>query len=36
VPGVSDNTIRIVLAELKGNGRIANDGPGRSAVWRRL
>ncbi len=36
LPGVSDNTIRIVLAELKEAGRIANDGTGRSATWRRL
>ncbi|MDQ2737494.1 MAG: Fic family protein, partial [Actinomycetota bacterium] len=36
VPGVSDNTIRIVLAELKGAGRIANDGTGRHATWSRL
>jgi Fic family protein len=36
LPGVSDNTIRIVLGELKEAGRIANDGTGRSATWRRL
>jgi Fic family protein len=36
VPGVSDNTIRIVLGELKEAGVIANDGTGRSATWRRL
>jgi Fic family protein len=36
VPGVSDNTVRIVLAELKKGGRIANDGTGRAASWRRL
>jgi Fic family protein len=36
VPGVSDNTIRIVLAELKENGRVSNDGFGRSAAWRRV
>ncbi len=35
VPGVSDNTIRIVLSELKGDGRIANDGTGRGASWHR-
>jgi hypothetical protein len=36
VPGVSDNTIRIVLGELKVKGIIANDGTGRGATWRRL
>jgi Uncharacterized conserved protein len=36
VPGVSDNTIRLVLADLKRTGRIDNDGTGRSAAWRRL
>jgi len=36
VPGVSDNTIRIVLGELKEKGRITNDGSGRGAAWRRL
>jgi Fic family protein len=36
VPGVSDNTVRIVLAELKKAGRITNDGTGRGASWRRL
>lgn len=36
VPGVSDNTIRIVLTELKNGGRITNDGTGRSASWRRI
>lgn len=35
VPGVSDNTIRLVLSELKGEGLIANDGTGRSASWHR-
>ena len=35
VPGVSDNTIRIVLAALKEKGSITNDGSGRSASWRR-
>jgi len=33
VPGVSDNTIRLVLTELKREGRIANDGTGRAATW---
>lgn len=35
VPGVSDNTIRLVLADLKRSGRIDNDGTGRNATWRR-
>lgn len=35
VPGVSDNTIRIVLAELKNGGRIESSGTGRGATWRR-
>lgn len=35
LPGISDNTIRLVLAELKQAGRIAVDGTGRSATWRR-
>jgi Fic family protein len=35
VPGVSDNTIRLVLSALKNDGRITNDGTGRSATWRR-
>jgi Fic family protein len=36
VPGVSDNTIRIVLGELKERGSITNDGSGRGAAWRRI
>lgn len=35
LPGVSDNTIRLVLAELKAADLVANDGTGRSASWRR-
>jgi Fic family protein len=35
VPGVGDSTIRIVLAELKSGGHIANDGTGRGATWHR-
>lgn len=35
LPGVSDNTIRLVLAELKRDGQITNDGTGRSATWQR-
>lgn len=36
VPGVSDQTIRLVLNALRDAGRIEADGPGRSARWRRL
>jgi Fic family protein len=36
VPGVSDNTIRIVLGELKKKSSITNDGSGRGAAWWRL
>jgi len=36
LPGVSDNTIRLVLTELRDQGLIANDGTGRSASWRRI
>jgi Fic family protein len=36
VSGISDNTIRLVLAELKSAGRIASDGSGRSATWHRV
>lgn len=35
-PGISDNTIRLVLGELKNEGLIANDGTGRSATWHRV
>ncbi len=35
VPGVSDNTIRLVLTDLKNEGRINNDGTGRNATWHR-
>lgn len=35
VTGVSDNTIHLVLAELKVAGRIISDGTGRSATWSR-
>ncbi len=35
LPGVSDNTIRLVLTDLRNGGRITNDGTGRSATWRR-
>jgi Fic family protein len=36
VPGVSDNTIRLVLAALEVDARIANDGTGRGATWHRV
>jgi Fic family protein len=36
LPGVSDNTIRLVMTELKRSGQIANDGTGRSALWHRV
>jgi Fic family protein len=36
VPGVSDNSIRIVLGELKVERLIASDGTGRSATWSRF
>ncbi len=35
LPGVSDNTIRLVLTELKNAGRIINDGTRRGATWHR-
>lgn len=36
VPGVSDQTIRIVLEQLKGEGKVRADGTGRGATWTRL
>lgn len=36
VPGISDNTIRLVLADLRNERLIANDGTGRSASWHRV
>ncbi len=35
VPGVSDNTIRLVLTELKASGQITVDGTGRGSTWSR-
>jgi Fic family protein len=35
IPGVSDQTIRLVLERLKGEGKIQVDGTGRSASWTR-
>lgn len=36
VPGVSDQTIRLVLNDLRRAGSVAVDGVGRGASWRRL
>lgn len=35
VPGVSDQTIRLVLEQLKGEAKIRVDGSGRTATWTR-
>ena len=35
VPGVSDQTIRLVLEHLRGEGKVRADGTGRSATWTR-
>jgi Fic family protein len=35
VPGVSDQTIRLVLEQLRKEGRVRADGTGRSATWTR-
>lgn len=35
VPGVSDQTIRLVLADLKSAGRVSVDGTGRGSMWTR-
>jgi Fic family protein len=36
VPGVSDQTIRLVLEQLRGEGEVRADGTGRSATWTRV
>lgn len=36
LPGVSDQTIRLVLEALKREDAVASEGTGRSATWRRL
>jgi hypothetical protein len=36
VPGVSEGTIRIVLEQLKSEGRVRADSTGRGATWTRL
>jgi hypothetical protein len=35
VPGVSDQTIRLVLEQLKTKGKVRTDGTGRAATWTR-
>jgi Fic family protein len=35
LPGVSDQTIRLVLEQLRNEGRVRADGTGRSATWTR-
>jgi Fic family protein len=35
MPGVSDQTIRLVLEQLRGEGKVQADGTGRSATWTR-
>jgi Fic family protein len=35
LPGISDQTIRMVLGELRREGAVTPDGVGRSAAWRR-
>lgn len=36
LPGISDATIRLVLAELRDEGRVTPEGTGRGARWRRI
>jgi len=36
VPGVSDQTIRLVLDQLRKEGKVRADGTGRSATWTRM
>jgi Fic family protein len=36
VPGVSDQTIRLVLEQLRSEGKVRADGTGRSATWTRI
>jgi Fic family protein len=36
MPGVSDQTIRLVLEQLRGEGKVRADGTGRSATWTRM
>jgi Fic family protein len=36
LPGISDQTIRLVLEQLKAEGEVSPDGVGRGALWRRI
>jgi hypothetical protein len=36
VPGVSDQTIRLVLEQLKNETKVRADGTGRAATWTRM
>jgi len=36
LPGISDQTIRLVLAAMRHEGLIGSNGSGRNAVWTRL
>jgi hypothetical protein len=36
VPGVSDQTIRLALEQLRDEGKVRADGTGRSATWTRI
>jgi CRP-like cAMP-binding protein len=36
LPGVSDATVRLVLAELRSEGKIKAKGSGRGARWQRM
>ncbi|HWM62789.1 MAG TPA: Fic family protein [Solirubrobacterales bacterium] len=36
LPGISDATVRLVLAKLRDEGRVAPEGTGRGARWRRV
>lgn len=36
LPGISDQTIRLVLDQLKADGTVTPDGTGRSAAWRKM
>jgi hypothetical protein len=36
VPSVSDQTIRLVLEQLRSEGRVRANGTGRSATWTRI
>jgi predicted MarR family transcription regulator len=35
VPGVSDQTIRLALEQLRKEGKVRSDGTGRAATWTR-